>query len=200
MEIPSLIGHKYAYIVSDKLKKEQHLLFSDQSMLSHVPKYGNETHSFFELLLAHSLVVDDYPNWEQSDLKWLQDSGTIFVDEEGILRMNTARVAMLKDLYDHDVLCCSYYNKNLIDKYVSSGDLRYGNTLFTIPEQEYLNYMLNKAEFSNGLDLRNKYIHSTNSLDEQQQQRDYIQILKIMTLIVLKINEEFCLVHPDRDA
>ncbi len=51
----------------------------------------------------------------------------------------------------------------------------------------------NKAEFSNGLDLRNRYIHDTNSLDEQQQQNDYIVLLKMFIILVIKINEEFCL-------
>lgn len=60
-------------------------------------------------------------------------------------------------------------------------------------EWEYFDYVLNKAEFSNGLDLRNRYIHDTNSLDEQQQQNDYIVLLKMFIILVIKINEEFCL-------
>ena len=55
-----------------------------------------------------------------------------------------------------------------------------------------MNFMLNKAEFSNGLDLRNRYIHDTCSLNEEMQQHDYLEILKIMALIIIKINEEFC--------
>lgn len=58
-------------------------------------------------------------------------------------------------------------------------------------EWEYFDYVLNKAEFSNGLDLRNRYIHDTNSLDEQQQQNDYIVLLKMFIILVIKINEEF---------
>ena len=52
--------------------------------------------------------------------------------------------------------------------------------------------MLNKAEFSNGLDLRNRYIHDTCSLNEEMQQQDYLELLKIMALIIIKINEELC--------
>ena len=58
--------------------------------------------------------------------------------------------------------------------------------------------MLNKSEYSNGLDLRNKYIHSTYPLDTQQQEQDYISLLKILTVVILKINEEFCLKYPVR--
>lgn len=40
------------------------------------------------------------------------------------------------------------------------------------------------------MDLRNKYIHDTNSLNENIQHMDYITLLKIMVLIIIKINEE----------
>ena len=52
---------------------------------------------------------------------------------------------------------------------------------------------MDNEDYSNGMDLRNKYIHSTYPLDEKQQQHDYIHLLKIMMLTVLKINEEYCL-------
>ena len=77
---------------------------------------------------------------------------------------------------------------------INSKDLRYQNSLFSIPEQNYLNYMLNKSEYSNGKDLRNKYNHSTYSLDKNQQEYDYNELLKIMAIIIIKINEEFDLI------
>ena len=70
--------------------------------------------------------------------------------------------------------------------------MSYKGTLFSRPEQDYLNFMLNKAEFSNGFDLRNRYIHDTCTLNEEMQQQDYLELLKIMTLITIKINEELC--------
>ena len=83
-----------------------------------------------------------------------------------------------------------------MDEFIATGDMRYENTLFSKPEQDYLNYALNKSEFSNGLDLRNKYSHDTCSLEESQQRQDYMELLKIMVLIVIKINEEFCWNSP----
>lgn len=67
------------------------------------------------------------------------------------------------------------------------------DSLFSEPEQNYLNYELNKSAYSNGLDLRNKYAHSTYPAKEEIQVMDYMVLLKIMILIVTKINEEFCL-------
>ena len=83
---------------------------------------------------------------------------------------------------------------------MSAEDIRYENTLFSKPEQDYLNYVLNKSEFSNGLDLRNRYSHDTCSLDEKTQSQDYLELLKIMVFIIIKINEEFCINNPIQDA
>ena len=80
-----------------------------------------------------------------------------------------------------------------IHELIRNNDLRYGSTLFSEPEQAYLNYQLNQAEFSNGLDLRNKYIHSSYSRDPRIQEEDYDRLLRIMALVVMKVNEEFCL-------
>lgn len=46
---------------------------------------------------------------------------------------------------------------------------------------------------SNGLDLRNKYIHDSISKDETRQNYDYAILMKIMIILIIKINEEFCL-------
>ena len=61
-----------------------------------------------------------------------------------------------------------------------------------------MNYQLNKAKFSNGRDLRNKYAHSTYPSDENEQMHDYIELLKIMVLVIIKINEEFCLLADEK--
>jgi len=72
------------------------------------------------------------------------------------------------------------------------GDIYFTNTFLSIPESDYLNYVLNKSQYSNSMDLRNRYIHSTYSANEEIHKRDYIELMKIMVLIVIKINEELC--------
>ena len=52
----------------------------------------------------------------------------------------------------------------------------------------------------NGHDLRNKYIHGTHSLKSEVHKRDYIELLKIMVLIIIKINQEFCLREKNKEA
>ena len=84
--------------------------------------------------------------------------------------------------------------KNIV--VIASGDLCEGKTLFSIPEQQYLDFILNKSAYSDGLDLRNKYSHGTTSTNEAKHHENYLEFLKIMVLIIIKINEEFCLKFP----
>ena len=88
-----------------------------------------------------------------------------------------------------------YYGKykTVLTEMKDSNDIRTESTLFSVPETNYLNYMLNRSEYSNGKDLRNKYIHSTYPMEEDVQMQDYMDLLKIMIIIIGKINEEFLL-------
>lgn len=195
--LPSMTNNKYVYVNSAEIEREQFLLFSDQSMLHYLPNIKKTFKNFFEILYSWEVKITDYPEYKMNDLRWLEKRGTIRIDVNGKIHGIDSRVRLLKDLYTHDVVCMTYYkDKSEIEKLVLSGELRYGNTLFSIPEQNYLNYMLNKSEYSNGKDLRNRYIHSTYPIDVRQQEQDYMIMLKIMAVIIIKINEEFCLQYP----
>lgn len=117
-----------------------------------------------------------------------------------MIELRPDKAWVLQDLYKNDVACV-YTNPfpSVIEEMISAGDLRVGSTLFTEPERDYLNYMLNKSEFSDGLDLRNKYIHSTYPQDEKEQKKDYITLLKLMVLVITKINDEFCTFYSQKD-
>lgn len=80
------------------------------------------------------------------------------------------------------------------------GIVQFSSSLFSKPEQDYYNYLLNKPDFDNGLDLRNSYVHGTQRIDETQNMQDYFIFLQIMILIVVKINEEFCLRYPEKKS
>jgi hypothetical protein len=59
-------------------------------------------------------------------------------------------------------------------------------------EQSYFNYFLNKREFTNGLDMRNSYLHGTQTNPEEIQEHEYAyySYLKLLTLILLKIEDD----------
>lgn len=194
-ELSSLMGNKYAYSDSEAIQSEMFLLFSDQSMMNYTEKTGCNYQTLPQLLMSENMKREDFVHYQQADLDWLIKRGAVHVADDGHLLINVPRATVLKDLYYNEVICPTYYGNELhtqVETLVATGDMRYENALFSKPEQDYLNYVLNKSEFSNGLDLRNKYSHDTCSLDEQTQRKDYLELQKIMILIIIKINEEFC--------
>lgn len=190
-QLPSLIKNKYAYVNDQQIHNEHFLLFSDQSLLRYTEKVKSKYKSFCELLLYEKMQLSDFEEFQKRDIEWLAERGSIVIQKNGLLTLNNSRIFLLKDLYDHDVICVQYYEQ--LGEWIDLSELRIGSSLFSEPEQDYLNYMLNKSAFSNGLDLRNKYSHSTYPSDEQTQLTDYVELLKIMILVIGKINEEFCL-------
>lgn len=195
--IPSQIEKKYAYNNSADIEKEQFFLFSDQCLLHYLPQH-EKARSFYELIRKNNVKLTEYHDFERNQLMWLKSRNTILIDDEGFIQLNKPKAYLLKDLYEHEVVCVSYYkDKNLIEQLVTSGDLRYSSSLFSVPEQNYLNYVLNRSEYDNGQDLRNRYVHGRNTLIQTKHESDYIWLLKIMILIVLKINEECCLINPE---
>jgi len=66
------------------------------------------------------------------------------------------------------------------------------SSLFSKIEQSYFNYFLNKSEFTNGLDLRNSYLHGTqaNPDELQKHQYAYFTYLKLLILTMLKIDDD----------
>ncbi|MCI9297821.1 MAG: hypothetical protein HFI10_10310 [Lachnospiraceae bacterium] len=194
--LSGFVKEKYAYENSDDIKKEQFLLFSDQSLLGCIRKTQDRYSRFVELMTHEDVEFSDFWEHQQKNIRWLIERDIVEENADGHLKLNIAKVFVLKDLYEHDVICPQYYSgklKNIINEWCKNGDLRLSDSLFSEPEQNYLNYELNKSAYSNGLDLRNKYAHSTYPEDEKIQVMDYIVLLKIMILVVTKINEEFCL-------
>ena len=194
-ELKSMIDQKYAYSKSNDLQQEQFFLYSDQSMVTYTEKTQSLYDNLPKMLLSEEMMLEDFYEHQQASIKWLLERGTIIQEPTGRLTVNKVKAIVLKDLFINEVVCPCYHSQwvNEIQTLVASGDMEYESTLFSRPEQAYLNYMLNKSEYSNGLDLRNKYSHDTCSLQENVQIQDYIELLKIMVLIIIKINEEFCL-------
>ena len=187
--IKSQLKNKYAYFDDKNTRIAMHYLFSDQSILSYTDKTEDKYHTLFALLKSEYMVFDDFKDHQKSGIDWLIENKYLCITSSGTLALCRGKVLMLKEYYDNDVLCLKY-SKHAKDCFEN---LFVVDTLFSKPEQNYLNYMLNKSIYSDGKDLRNKYIHSTYPRDEETQKKDYIDLLKIMIIIIVKINEEFCL-------
>lgn len=194
--LSGFVKDKYAYGNSNDIQNEQFFLFSDQSHLYYIEKTKSRYKHLCDLLIQENILFSDFFEHQQKNIRWLIERGIVIEQPDSYLKLNGPKVFILKDLYDHDVICPQYYDdelKKIIDEWIRNGDLRLGNSLFSEPEQDYLNYELNKSSYSNGLDLRNKYAHSTYPENEKTQFVDYVRLLKIMILVITKINEEFCL-------
>ena len=167
-------------------------------MLGYTKRTEAQYNTLYDLLSSEMVTIEDFLPFQISTIQWLINRGTLSENSEKHLLLNKKKVLLLKDMFEHDVICPHYYStcRPIVEELVNSGDFRYGSTLFSEPEQAYMNYQLNQSEFSNGPDLRNKYIHSTYSQDEHNQELDYDCFLRIMVLTIMKINEEFCLQYP----
>lgn len=192
--IPSLRGNKYIYTTGDESATAQFLLFSNQSVLGWVESCGHKYETLYELLRKETVRLEDFANFQKRDLQWLIQRNLLAIDPTGVVIPAWKKVRLLKDLYDKGVIVNGYYSdcSTALEELQRQGFIRCESSLFSVPEQQYLNFMLNQAEYSNGHQLRNKYVHGSYPLDETKQQQDYIELLKIMVLIIIKINEEFC--------
>lgn len=194
-QVLSLSADKYAYCNDENIRSEYTSIFSSQSLLTYVERIGKTYDSFFKLLENEIVYYDDFKNIQKERIDFLLSQGTISIGEAGKIELKYDRLRMLIQFYKYEYLCLAYEKTedNPLKDALQSNKLLVENTLFSRPEQDYLDYLLNKHKFSNGLDLRNKYIHSTNSLDEKVHRDDYMRFLIVMAIIIIKINEEFCL-------
>ncbi len=204
-EIGSLVKKKYAYEISNDLKREERLLFSEQSELfySLKDKAFNNTHFCAILANGEKVCLSDYNEHIQKEIKWLIERGTLFVNSNGTVQLNTEKALILYHLYTKEVLCLKHYTTEamkIVDDLVANNEITIENTLLTRPEQEYMNYILNRKQFDNGLNLRNAYLHGHASLDEDRQRFDYYEFLKVLLIIVVKINDDLCLWENENNA
>lgn len=193
--IPSFLEDKYAYAESKDMHNQMHLLFSNQSTITYTEKTKSTYNSFCLLIMLEEMRRSDFFEYQLPSIDWLIENNVLYVDDNDVLRLNREYIAILADMYKHDVICVQYYGKykTILTEMKNADDIRTESTLFSVPETNYLNYMLNRSEYSNGKDLRNKYIHSTYPMEEDVQMQDYMDLLKIMIIIIGKINEEFLL-------
>jgi hypothetical protein len=193
-EIPSLNNKKYAYGVGDEFLKLEFIFFSDQSMLSYVGTNKGQYNNFYELLNKEDVCLTDFKIYQISTVEYLIQKGYLMIDSEGFIRIKEKIILfIIGNLSKNEVVSYWHFSKSIrsvIEKMEVEGLLEFRNSLFSELESKYFNYYLNKFDFTNGLDLRNKYAHGTNANSEDEQKNDYFILLKLLILIVLKIEDD----------
>ena len=191
--IPSFLEKKYGYIEDRELLNISEYLFSDQSQLGYIENkegYSN----FEELIINEDVLISDFPDYNRVLINLLIEKNIIYKNEHGYIRLEEDITKILKDFYYNKVICINYYkNSSVLDSLILNGKVVCESKLFSRQEQEYLNFLLNDRLFDNAPALRNKYSHGNNPIDLEEHEKDYFQILKVIILIIIKINEEFCL-------
>lgn len=196
----SLINKKYVYANEGDFKIVVFYFFSDQCMLSYVERIENKYKNFYDLINNESIKMDDYLERYKFELNWLIEHEYIKISDMGYLEIvNPMQLLIFKDLNNNKVMNYwryPYKYRQEIEILVEQGFLRFEKALFSKPEQDYLNYHLNKSDFCNSLDLRNMYSHGTqpnNDSDEEIHRINYMIFLKLFIIIIIKINDDLCI-------
>lgn len=196
-DIPSLLADKYALVSKgSEIEGILHLLFSDQSGLLYIND-GLHGDDAVQLILDNRLTRTDFRRGQRSSIDFLIGHG-ILDDSGTFLRfVDLGQLAVLANLFHSEAV--SYYRltgsqRVQVDAMVAKGWVARHSSLLTACEGDYFNFFLNKVGFSNGLNLRNLYLHGSQpNSDEDAHFNAYLIALRLTVALVIKINDDFCL-------
>ena len=202
--ISSLISNKYIYLNETKpsCKGAIYWLFSDQTMLTYLPKreFNDRYECLYELLLNEKINISEYEDYQRNSIDMLINEHILKKDDFGFLSLcDLLEASILFDLYKNGFAYNTFLIKHKLGKaletlktkdwiYTSSG-------LLAKPECDYFDFYLNKSQFVNGQDLRNTYLHGTQrkrGTDNDLHKINYYRLLMFVVMIIIKINDELC--------
>jgi hypothetical protein len=193
-DIKSKVANKYVYGKGNEFLKLRYVFFSRQSMLWYIEPFKDKYKNFYELIFNENVAINDFQDWQKLQIKNLISEEYLFINKNNFVKIkDTNLMYVIGKLHYEEVMSFWYYPTQIRDSICyleNKGILCFENTLFTKDEIKYFNFYLNKKEFSNGLDLRNKYLHGTNSNSIEEQKNDYNILLKLFVLIILKMEDD----------
>lgn len=194
--IPSLVADKYVYLTDNKESLTvTYFLFSDQTGLGYINSSLNSP-TLFNLLVDQKVKYTDFDVHQKSQIDNLIRLGVLEKVDSYIDFHSKEQIRVLKNIYDYEVVSYHRYpgtTTSEINEMIQKGWLVKKTSLLTTPEASYFNYVLNQQEFSNGYDLRNKYLHGSqsNKNGENAHYNTYIVGLKLMLALIIKIDDDF---------
>jgi hypothetical protein len=204
--IPSLLTGKYVYASDDQvIGNILHLLFSDQSGLTYISDDLRATNGA-RLLFDYQVAYGDFHPHQKPSIDYLLDLGVLENTGVCVQLADIRKFRIFQVLFHSEAASYYHYSAQLracIDEMVAKGWLVRQESLLTQSEGSYFNYCLNQSEFSDGPDLRNKYLHGSQGGgdDERQHFSTYLTALKLLIALVIKMNDEFWLRdHEERAA
>lgn len=195
----SVLKRKYFYPVEGNTEvfTSIRLLFHSGSLLDKLPDGYKGERNLFNTVRHSKVRYDQYREWQRQQLDFLIDK-LIKVDTDGYLCFaNEERIAGLYDLHHDRVI---YYwghpqcVRDEIDKMEAEGLLYSEQKLFSKPEKDYMNYLLNDKQFTNGPAFRNTYAHGDQpNVDARVNETAYNYLLIVLVCTLLKILSELIL-------
>jgi len=190
-EIKSSKSKKYIYSISDKLEGKKNTFFSERTWLLPDKKKND---NLYELFTKEKITLADFEEYQRPHIEKLIEDKYLRIDKLGNIEINKPyRMRILFELYNNNVVNynhCDIYSRDEIDKLVQEKQLMVNNKLFTKDEVSYLNFFMNEKEFTDGYKLHNRYAHGANTFSQEQHERDYLRILKVLILVLLKIEDD----------
>lgn len=198
--LPSFFDKKYVYGCGEEYQRITNIFFSDQSGLSYCSANNKSYKNLYKRLLTDKIEFSLLKDFHKNAIQYLIDKKYLYINNSGFIDfVDITTIEVLEDLHENEVI--SYWNvssniRTVIEKLETENLVKYGSSLFSKQESDYINYFLNKSKFDNGPDLRNKYNHSQPFLrkDERVHETNYMIMLKIFIIAVIKINDEFCMI------
>lgn len=184
--VSSLIKEKYVY-PTKKMINLLSFLFSDQSLLFF--KFGQNLSTPYKRLAKVKIDIHEIDENDKSIVHALIKSKILYV-VNNILRYNKRLLSICYELYEWGYIDRQYCNETL--KYLESQNMiKYRSSLLSQQECNTFNFIMNSRLYIDSLDIRNKYLHGTQQNNPEEIYSDYLLVLNVVLLLVIKINDEF---------
>ncbi|MCM1925851.1 hypothetical protein NCY84_19325, partial [Phocaeicola vulgatus] len=196
----SLLINKYFEINKDNIDISRVLynMFASGAMLNYVEPYKDKHyHCLYDLLSnENSVSYNNYEDDQKHEIDFLVNQNILKKDDNGLLSLfNIEQMIALQSLWEYHACAYWHYNtegRNALDEMFTKGWVVKKDNLLTTEERKYFSYCLDNSEFTNGLAYRNHYAHgSTPPKDNENiHQTAYFTILKLLTILILKIEDD----------
>ena len=192
--IKSLAEKKFIYLHSDEIRNLCQLLFDPHIWFAFIESKEDKK-SFFEHVLDGVTMNDFNAGQQRVITESLRAKDIIGFDVANrIYFKNSLLINLYRIIWNSGY--CSILNfwdelLQLVDDEVEKGNLRYGNTLFSEQESDYISYIMDDKKFSNTLAIRNKITHGSFAKKSSKEHKDYyLELLIILMMYTIRINDE----------
>ena len=202
-DMPSLLDGKYLYSTeTNEITSILNLLFSDQASVNYISEEMQGDNGAM-LLLRNEVAYDDFHDYQKPAIDHLIQLGIVDNDGTRVQLINVEQFQILSALFYTQ--CANYFHlsdrgRAVADAMVAKGWVERRSSLLSDAEGKYFNYFLNAADFSNGPELRNKYLHGSqvNTAGEDAHFHAYMIALRLTVALVIKMNDDFCLAAAEK--